>query len=326
VKLHRFILPLLFSLCASFLLANPARSVAPAVTSYSYPFVASSSVSAGGAPNGWTAVSNLTGNADDVISTNLLPSGFTFLYNGSTVNSLIVSSNSIICFGVCGTQYSGLSASVPPGPSIQICATDWHSLAVYTKYDTSTTPSTFQIRYEGVPHPSSTPPITGIWEATFHKDSSAFEIGVGVNNLCNAGSATSGLSDGTNYIGYFKSPGSTSDNLQNLGFSIVTGVIVPGSVSLSSSATATYRSTTVLTATVNTSGKVTFYQQNKPIPKCRNLPTYVSGANILATCNWKPSVHGSPTLKAILTPSSAGFTGATSYPVTINSGVRSGQR
>ena len=325
MKPQRLILLAVASLCASLFLPSTARATAPVVTSYTYPFVASSSVSAGGAPSGWTAVSNLTGNADDVISANLLPSGFTFLYNGGTVNSLIVSSNSIICFGVCGTQYTGLSASVPPGSSIQICAADWHSLAVYTKYDPAASPPTFQIRYEGVPHPSSTPPITGIWEATFHKDSSAFEIGVGVNNLCNAGPATSGLSDGTNYLGYFIS--SKTDNLQNRGFQIVTGAIVPGTVVVSpGSQSAIFRTTTVLTATVNTGGKVTFYQQGKPIPGCRSIPTYVSGSNIVATCNWKPSLHGTPSLKAVLSPTSAGYSGATSYAVSINAAPRAGQR
>jgi hypothetical protein len=281
---------------------------------------------------GWSSVigsGGITANVDDAISANLLPSGFTISYNNTTYSSLIVSSNSALCFSTCSNAYQSFSGAVPTGPAIQLCSADYNSINIYTKYDTAT--ATFKIRYEGHQHAKANDGVVAdIWEATFHNGSNAFEIGIGSSDICSSTntspySPSSGFTDGTNYLGYFIS--STSDNLQNRGFQIVTGAVVPGTIALSpSTPTATFRSLTVLTSTVNTNGKVTFYQQGKPIPGCRSLATYLSGSNIVATCNWKPSIHGVPTLKAVLVPASAGYSGATSFAVNVTSVARSGQR
>ena len=310
--------------------ATSASAAAPAVTSYTYPFVGSSSAAT--TMTGWTSVNGsggITANVDDAISANILPNGFTILYNNTTYSSLIVSSNSVLCFSTCGTDFQLFSGSVPVGPSIQLCAADYNSFNIYTKYDTAT--ATFKIRYEGHQHAKQADNVVAdIWEATFHNGSNVFEIGMGSSDICSVTNGStytpsSGFTDGTNYLGYFIS--SKTDNLQNRGFQIVTGAIVPGTVVVSpGSQSAIFRTTTVLTATVNTGGKVTFYQQGKPIPGCRSIRTYVSGSNIVATCNWKPSLHGAPSLKAVLSPTSAGYSGATSYAVTVNAAPRAGQR
>jgi hypothetical protein len=71
-------------------------------------------------------------------------------------------------------------------------------------------------------------------------------------------------------------------------------------VSYSGGSTATYRTTGTITATTTLSGKVTFYDHGKAIPTCKNVAT--NGSNI-ATCTWKPSLHGATTLTATAKPS-----------------------
>ena len=70
------------------------------------------------------------------------------------------------------------------------------------------------------------------------------------------------------------------------------------SVSLSAPASSSFRTLTTLTANTSTSGKVTFYAFGKRIPGCINV---VTSANV-ATCNWKPSVHGQIPLSASFVP------------------------
>lgn len=69
-------------------------------------------------------------------------------------------------------------------------------------------------------------------------------------------------------------------------------------VSLSSPSSSSFRTLTTLTANTSTSGKVTFYAFGKRIPGCINV---VTNANV-ATCNWKPSVHGQIPLSASFVP------------------------
>lgn len=313
----------------AFLFTPSAYAAAPAVSNYSYPFVGSPSAVT--TMTGWTSVAGsavaggITANVDDAISANVLPNGFTILYNGTTYSNLILSSNSVLCFGICSTSYSGFSGSVPTGPSIQLCAADYNAINIYYLYDASA--GTFKIRYEGHQHAKAADGIVAdIWEATFHNGSNAFEVGMGISDICSVTNSSpytpaSGFTDGTNYLGYFLT--GTSDNLQNRGFQVVTGSLIPGTATLSpASNSATYRSLNLLTVTVNTPGKVTFYQRGKPIPGCKNISTTGSGANIIATCNWRPSSHGIVSLMATLVPTSAGYTGVTSYPVAVTSSSR----
>jgi uncharacterized membrane protein len=71
------------------------------------------------------------------------------------------------------------------------------------------------------------------------------------------------------------------------------------SVSLQSGGTgATYRAPTTVRASASTDGKVTFYQAGKVIVGCRNVLTVSS----VATCSWRPSVHGGASLTAKIIP------------------------
>ena len=329
----RHFLIVVFALLAASLFGGFAHATAPVVTTYSYPFVGSPS--AASTMTGWTTVAGssvaggITENVDDAISGNLLPSGFTIQYNGTSYTNLIVSSNSALCFGTCSNDYQNFSASIPTGPAIQLCSADYNALAIYTKYDTAT--ATFKIRYEGHQHAKANDGIVAdIWEATFHNGSGAFEIGMGSSDICSKTNSstynpTSGFTTGSVYLGYFIS--AASDNLQNQGFQIVTGSLVASTTSLApTNPTGSYRTLNVLTATVNTPGKVTFYQQGKPIPGCKNLLTTLSGSNYVATCNWRPSIHGTPSLKAVLVPNSAGYTGSTSIPISVSSNPRATTR
>ena len=62
--------------------------------------------------------------------------------------------------------------------------------------------------------------------------------------------------------------------------------------------TATYRSTTTIRAAVNSNGPVTFYANRKYIPGCKGVQ---SSAGV-ATCQWKPSLHGVIRLTARVVP------------------------
>lgn len=64
-------------------------------------------------------------------------------------------------------------------------------------------------------------------------------------------------------------------------------------------------------------GRVTFFQQGKPISNCRRLYT----ATTTVTCNWTPSTKGSIPISALLIPNSDSM-GATSQPITVLVGKR----
>ena len=97
-----------------------------------------------------------------------------------------------------------------------------------------------------------------------------------------------------------------------------TGLTLPGNAT-----TASFRTPVVLTATIQATGKVTFYEQGHPIPGCKGIA--VSGAT--ATCNWKPSVHNTSYVQAIFTPAAgSGLTGSSSTKLLIGIATRSGNR
>jgi len=72
-------------------------------------------------------------------------------------------------------------------------------------------------------------------------------------------------------------------------------------VSISAPASATFRSTATITATVSAPGRVTFLANEKRIPGCISIATVTAGS-ITATCNWKSSSRGSVNLSAQLVP------------------------
>lgn len=86
------------------------------------------------------------------------------------------------------------------------------------------------------------------------------------------------------------------------------------SVALQSGGSSTvYKSTTTIRATASTDGKVTFYQSGKPIAGCRNVPTSSS----VATCNWRPALHGRVGLSAKITPTDSSIPSGTSSAFTV---------
>jgi hypothetical protein len=97
-------------------------------------------------------------------------------------------------------------------------------------------------------------------------------------------------------------PSRTNFNLQILiNAPIAPTAILTTTVSLSGGSSAIFRSSTTLTATASTSGKVTFYANGKKIPGCINIST--TGASpFTATCAWRPAIHNSVALKATFKP------------------------
>jgi len=71
-------------------------------------------------------------------------------------------------------------------------------------------------------------------------------------------------------------------------------------LSYSGGTSATYRTIGTITATGSLAGKVTFYERGKAIPGCVRVA--MNGSNV-ATCSWKPSLHGSTTVTATAKPS-----------------------
>lgn len=75
-----------------------------------------------------------------------------------------------------------------------------------------------------------------------------------------------------------------------------------------------YRTATVITATGSVAGRITFYANNKKIPGCIKVATNVS---YVATCNWKPALHGNQTLSAFLLPTSSSYLTSNSSNLTV---------
>jgi len=81
--------------------------------------------------------------------------------------------------------------------------------------------------------------------------------------------------------------------------------------------------TTQIKATVTgTDGTVTFYQNGRYIAGCKNLPTI----SLIATCNWRPIIHGLVSITAVFTPTSGSYTGSTALPIYLTIGKRTTAR
>lgn len=93
-------------------------------------------------------------------------------------------------------------------------------------------------------------------------------------------------------------------------------------ISFSGGSQATYNSVGTITATASSSGYVTFYTRGKVIPGCKNK---ILNASNIATCSWKPTVHGSTDISAIAMPSKSGYQ-LGSANLTVNVVRRTGTR
>lgn len=99
-------------------------------------------------------------------------------------------------------------------------------------------------------------------------------------------------------------------------------VLIPAtSISSSISGSAIYRTPSTINATASVVGKITFYANGKKIPGCVAII-----ANLSAQCVWKPSIRGTVILTQIFSPSSNVFSSASSTPISVTVGNRSGSR
>lgn len=87
-----------------------------------------------------------------------------------------------------------------------------------------------------------------------------------------------------------------------------------------------YRTSSQITANLDSSAKVTFYAKNKKISGCINLTTSGSSPNIVATCNWRPSGRGKISIHASAVPSAALTPISFSSSTDVFVGARSGTR
>lgn len=88
--------------------------------------------------------------------------------------------------------------------------------------------------------------------------------------------------------------------------------LVQSTTLLSAQPTATFNSDFSLLANVDTPGRITFYADNKKIPKCISVAISTS-----VTCNWKPRIHKAFQVTAKLTPTSSTYLASTSTPITV---------
>ena len=143
----------------------------------------------------------------------------------------------------------------------------------------------------------------------------------------------SGYSAGSNPSGFTFGWGGTGGQGLTSGLAGGNGVIFiryPGvgltSFGLSGNATsATYRSSNSIVANLSGPAKVTFLANGKRIPGCIKLSTTGTSPNIIATCSWKPSVHGVANLSAIAYPN-GGSTTLNIAPLSVGVPKRSGSR
>lgn len=159
------------------------------VTAFSTIFVVAASSSVANAAAIPTNVSGTAGNAQ-VALTWTAPSDLTFptSFNGTSYNSVYIGSNTYITFGGGSSAYSGLSASNPALPGVHMCAADNSYQKVLYKTNTSVSPNTLTVRYEGNNSTSGTVGSPGIvYEATFYANQSYFDVLIGTNNRCTAG-------------------------------------------------------------------------------------------------------------------------------------------
>lgn len=136
-----------------------------------------------------TDVTGTAGNAQVAISWTA-PSSLTFptSFNGTSYNSVYIGSNTYITFGGGSSNYSGLSASNPNLPGVHMCAADNSYQKVFYKTNTAVSPNTLTVRYEGNAATSGTVGSPGIvYEATFYANQSYFDVLIGSNNRCTAG-------------------------------------------------------------------------------------------------------------------------------------------
>jgi len=160
---------------------------------------------------GWNAL--ITANCDDCNTLLSFPASFTTTFNGNSYSGTYVGSNTYFTFGSGSSNYASLSASNPNIPGVHMCAADnsWQ-LVVWRSENNG---NNFRFRYEGtnsVSGAGGSPNI--IYEVVFYKGQPYFDVAIGGNARCPAGS--SGATNGSSYLATFP----TSNNLANRYFRI----------------------------------------------------------------------------------------------------------
>jgi hypothetical protein len=95
-----------------------------------------------------------------------------------------------------------------------------------------------------------------------------------------------------------------------------------GSATLSFSTAPAFRTLSPIAAATSSAGKVTFYANGKRIPGCIQISTI----SLVATCNWKPSVHAPATSTAQFTPSDSNYLSSSSSIISVRPSNRVGNR
>jgi hypothetical protein len=106
-------------------------------------------------------------------------------------------------------------------------------------------------------------------------------------------------------------------------FRITTGALITAatvtSMQLAGSQTrATFGTPINLTANIAAPARVTFYLNNKRIPKCIGLLTSGTAPNISVTCSWKPSLKGAVQLTARAVPIDSALSTVVSSPLAVS--------
>lgn len=131
------------------------------------------------------------------------------------------------------------------------------------------------------------------------------------------------LSNGTNPVGVSWTV-NAPDSL-TFQFSLENNTSTPVVATLatqSGSLRADFRTVTPLTVNVDSQSRVTFYANGRVIAGCRNIMSS-SGT---ATCNWKPSVHGSIRIHAAANPISSSYVAANTPTITVGVVARTNKR
>ena len=144
-------------------------------------------------------------------------------------------------------------------------------------------------------------------------------------NASTPSATISGLSSGTyDFRVWSRATNNSSATAVSLNSEVVQVTSTFNSLSLSGSVN--YRQVVTITANVSVASRVTFRARNVIIPGCKNRLTSGTSPNIIATCNWRPSVRGNIPITATSTPTSVGTSGATATPVIVVVNNRSGNR
>lgn len=186
-----------------------------------------------------------------------------------------------------------------------------YSVAAGTKYwiVSAQNPSVFPMCYR------SSTPINSLVMNAFIVDTSTS------NN--NSGWLRATQTNGTNPVGAswtVSLPDATTFqfSLENNTSTPVTATLATQSGSLR----ADFRTVTPLTVNVDSQSRVTFYANGRVIAGCRNIMSS-SGT---ATCNWKPSVHGSYRIYAAANPVSTSYVAANTPTIWISVAARTNKR